>query len=116
MQLITGPAGSGKTTLVLDRFRKAIESGDDAVRLLVPTATMAQHLRNRMAREGLVFRAGLIETLSRFVEGITPDTRQASEPVLYLIVEEVARRVNCPEFAKVVHLAGFCASLARTIA
>ena len=38
------------------------------------------------------------------------------DAVLYLIVEEAARRVNRPEFARVVHMQGFCASLARTIA
>ena len=56
MRLLTGPAGSGKTTFVLDRFREALRARETSVRLLVPTATMAQHLRNRIAREGFVFR------------------------------------------------------------
>ena len=55
MQLLSGPAGSGKTTYILDRFREALSAGSSKVRLLVPTATMAQHLQNRLAREGFVF-------------------------------------------------------------
>jgi ATP-dependent helicase/DNAse subunit B len=116
MLLVAGPAGSGKTTFVLDRFREALRAGNDAIRLLAPTATMAQHLQNRIAREGFVFRRRLIQTLSGFVEDWTGDVAQAPDTVLYLMVEEAAQRVNRPEFAGVVHLPGFCASLAHTIA
>jgi len=115
MLLVTGPAGSGKTAFVLDRFREALRAGDDAVRLLAPTATLAQHLQNRMAREGFVFRRRLIQTLSGFVEEWAGDVPQAPDTVLYLMVEEAARRVNRPEFARVAHMPGFCASLARSI-
>jgi ATP-dependent helicase/DNAse subunit B len=116
MLLLTGPAGSGKTAFVLDRFREALRAGNHAIRLLAPTATMAQHLQNRIAREGFVFRRLLIQTLSEFVNGWAGDLPQAPDTVLYLIAEEAARRVNRPEFAGVVHLPGFCASLAHTIA
>ena len=115
MRLLTGPAGSGKTTFVLDRFREALRARNDAVRLLVPTATLARHLQNRFAREGFVFRRDLIQTFSAFVETWAADLHQAPDSVLYLIVEEAARRVARPEFARVVHMPGFCASLARTI-
>src|SRR5271157_5437755 len=116
MLLVTGPAGSGKTAFVVDRFREALRAGNDATRLLAPTATMAQHLQNRFAREGFVFRRRLIQTLSGFVEDWAGDVPQAPDTVLYLIVEEAARRVNRPEFAGVAHMPGFCASLAHTIA
>jgi len=116
MLLVTGPAGSGKTTFVVDRFREALRAGNDAIRLLAPTATMAQHLQNRLAREGFVFRRRLIQTLSGFVKEWAGDGREASDTVVHLIVEEAARRVNRPEFAGVAHLPGFCASLAHTIA
>src|SRR6267154_166745 len=115
MRLLTGPAGSGKTTFVLDRFRDALRERSDAIRLLVPTATMAQHLQNRIAREGFVFRGDLIQTLSGFVETWAGDLRQVPDTVLYLIVEEAARHVDRPEFRRVVHMPGFCASLAQTI-
>src|ERR1035438_4855407 len=42
--LLTGPAGSGKTPFVLNRLRQALRSGNQSVRLLVPTATLA-HLQ-----------------------------------------------------------------------
>ena len=115
MLLVTGPAGSGKTTFVLDRFREALRAGDDAIRLLAPTATLAQHLQNRIAREGFVFRRRLIQTLSEFVKDRAGDAPEAPDTVLYLMVEEAARRVNRPEFAAVAHMPGFCASLAHTI-
>jgi ATP-dependent helicase/DNAse subunit B len=116
MLLVTGPAGSGKTAFVVERFREALRAGNDAIRLLAPTATMAQHLQNQFAREGFVLRPKLIQTLSGFVEDWAGDIPQVPETVLYLIVEEAARRVNRPEFAGVVHMPGFCASLAHTIA
>ena len=116
MLLVTGPAGSGKTAFVLDRFREALRAGNDAIRLLAPTATLAQHLQNRMAREGFVFRRRLIQTLSGFVKEWAGDAPEAPETVLHLMVEEAARRVNRPEFAAVAHTPGFRASLAHTIA
>ena len=101
---------------ILDDLRHALWAGKESVRLLVPTATMAQHLQNRLAREGFVFRRALIQTFSRFVETWAGDVPQVPDSALYLIVEEAARRVNRPEFARVVHMRGFCATLARTIA
>ena len=116
MRLVTGPAGCGKTAYVVGRLRHAVETGDQAVRLLTPTATLARHLQNRMAREGFIVRTQSIRTLAAFVADWADDVKQASPPVLYLVVEEAVRRVNRPEFARVAHMHGFCASLARTIA
>ena len=62
MRLLTGPAGSGKTAAVLDELREALRSGRAGVRLLTPTATMAQHFEHQLAREGFVFRGQLIQT------------------------------------------------------
>ncbi|HXM40589.1 MAG TPA: PD-(D/E)XK nuclease family protein [Bryobacteraceae bacterium] len=115
MLLLTGPAGSGKTSRVLDWFRDALRRRDSGVRLLTPTATMTRHLQNQVAREGFVFRPGLIQTLSRFVDSFAADMPQVSEPLLFLIVEAAAERVNRPEFARVVRLPGFCAALARAM-
>ena len=116
MLLLTGPAGSGKTGYILDRFREALRAGNSAIRLLVPSATLAQHFENRLAREGFVFRRGLIQTLSGFVQDWAGEAPQVPESVLYLIVEAAARRVDRPEFARVVEMPGFCASLARATA
>src|SRR5437763_674517 len=116
MRLLLGPAGSGKTDTILDGVRAALRSGNTAIRLLTPTAALAQQLQNRLAREGFVFRPRLIQTLSTFIEGWAGDAPQVRDSVLYLIVEDATRRVNRPEFARVVQMPGFCASLARTMA
>ena len=116
MQLLTGPAGSGKTASILERLRTALGARQDDVRLLVPTATLAQHLRNRIAREGFVFRRALIQTLSEFVAPWAGEAPELPEAALYLMVEDAVRRVGRPEFARVARMPGFCAALARTIA
>ena len=119
VRLILGPPGSGKTALVLNQLRDAVRAGDEGVRLLVPTATLAQHLQNQVAREGLVLRPKLIQTLSGFVREWCGEAQEVPHPVLYLVVEEAVRRLNRPEFARVAGPQGpppgFCASLARTI-
>src|SRR5690242_20934806 len=100
MLLVTGPAGSGKTFLVLEKLRGALSRQDGSVRLLVPTATMARHVRNRIARAGFVPSPQMVQTLSMFVEPWTKDLPQVSDAHLYLIVEAAAKRVRCPEFAR----------------
>jgi len=115
MRLVIGPAGSGKTYLVMEKLRGALARNDDTVRLLTPTATMARHVRNRIAREGFVPRPRMVQTLSTFVEPWVADVPQVSDAHLYLIVEAAAHVVNRAEFARVAHMPGFCASLARTV-
>jgi ATP-dependent helicase/DNAse subunit B len=115
VRLLTGPAGSGKTPFILDCLRQALRSGNPAVRLLVPTATLAQHLQNQIAREGFVFHRNAIQTLNAFVEQWTADAPQAPGAVVYLLVEEAAKRAGRPEFVRVADTPGFYASLTRTI-
>jgi ATP-dependent helicase/DNAse subunit B len=116
MRLIVGPAGSGKTNLVLNELRDALRTNGEAVRLLVPTATLAQHVQNRLAREGCALRGGVIQTLSSFVRPWALPVIQAPDSVVNLAVEEAVRRIDRPEFRQVAHLAGFCGALARTLA
>jgi ATP-dependent helicase/DNAse subunit B len=116
MLLIVGPAGSGKTSLVLNEFRDAARTADPAVRLLVPTATLAQHLQNQLAREGCALRGGAIQTLSSFVGPWALPIVLAPDSVVYLAVEGAVRRIDRPEFRPVAHFPGFCAALARTLA
>ena len=115
MQLLTGPAGSGKTFSALETLRNALRRGDTGVRLLVPTATMAQHLRNQLAREGLVFSPSLIQTVSRFIEPWVADRPEVSSPLLTILVEKVLRRLRLPEFQHVAEFAGLHAKLAAVI-
>jgi ATP-dependent helicase/DNAse subunit B len=113
--LLTGPAGSGKTPFVLNRLRQALRSGKQSVRLLVPTATLAQHLQNQIARDGFVFHRNLIQTLSDFVDPWAGELPQAPDAVVYLLVEDAARRAGRPEFARVADTPGFYASLTAAI-
>jgi ATP-dependent helicase/DNAse subunit B len=115
MRLVTGPAGSGKTSIILEQLAGALRANDRSVRLLVPTATMAQHLQNRLARDGFVFSPALVQTLSGFVDEWADGLPQVPDAVLYLVVEQAVERARRTEFARVAHLPGFAASVARTI-
>ena len=49
-------------------LKDALKRGDWSTRLLVPSATMAEHIRNQLAREGFLLRKSTVTTLSRFVD------------------------------------------------
>ena len=116
MLLLTGPAGSGKTFSALASLRDALRRGDTGVRLLVPTATMAQHLRNELAREGRVFSPRSVQTISRFIEPWAEDTPEVSNALFTLLVERAVQRLRLPEFQNVAAFAGLHARLAAVIA
>ncbi|MGH9722940.1 MAG: PD-(D/E)XK nuclease family protein, partial [Bryobacteraceae bacterium] len=92
-----------------------LDRDDSAVRLLVPTATMAEHLRHQLARERGVLRPSLVQTLSQFVNERTRDLPQVSGPQMNLVVEQVVARLGRAEFARVAELPGFVAALVSTI-
>ena len=83
--------------------------------MVVPTATMAEHLRHEFAREGMLVRPAAIVTLSKFIEPWVEDLAQVTSASLYLLVERAAHRERPHEYAKVTGLPGFSAALARTI-
>jgi len=115
MRLIVGPAGSGKTSLVLKELREAARADAARARLLVPTATLAQHLENELAREGLALRGGTVQTLSSFVHSWALPAVQAPDSVVHLAVEEAVRRIDRAEFRQVARFAGFSSALAHTL-
>jgi len=115
MLLLSGPPGSARTSRVLAEFRHALGRDNSGIRLLVPTATMAEHLRHKLVREGFVLRPNLILTLSKFIEPWAEDLPEISPAVLYLLVERVAHRIAPAEFARVLSTPGFCAALAQAI-
>jgi CRISPR/Cas system-associated exonuclease Cas4 (RecB family) len=115
MQLLTGPPGSGKTFSALAVLKAALRRGETSVRLLVPTATMAQHWRNELAREGFVFPPNVIQTISRFIEPYAADLPLVSHALLNMLVEKSVRRLSLAEFQNVAQLAGFHAKLTAVI-
>jgi ATP-dependent helicase/DNAse subunit B len=115
MLLLSGPPGSDRTSRVLAEFRQALPRDTSGIRLLVPTAAMAEHLRHKLAREGFVLRPNLILTLSKFVAPWAEDLPEVSPAVLYLLVEKAAHCIAAPEFARVLSTPGFCAALAQAV-
>lgn len=110
MRLITGPLGSGKTTTLLRAFRAALPTG---ATLLTPTATMAEHVRNSLLREGLVFAPGAVTTLAKFATTLVPEARVVSTAALELITERTLNRTGA--FASVAGFAGFRRALVSAI-
>lgn len=115
MKLLIGPPGSGKTTLVLEAVRGRLKRGDDSFRLVVPTATMAEHLRNMLAREGLLVRGSRIITLSRLISSLLPGRKPASGPDLEFIVQESLERLRPRSFASTMDTPGLPAALAKAV-
>lgn len=87
--------------------------------MLVPTATLAEHRRHQLAREGLVFRPDAVQTFSRFAADLAgklaAGVKQVSEPLFQLIVERTLREVAPVEFEPVSDAPGFPASVADAI-
>ncbi len=112
--LLTGPPDSGKSRRVLEAVRERLRRGG-AIRLLAPTATMAEHLRNLLAREGFVFRAGLVSTLAKFIDSEAEDLPPVSGALLDFSIRQALERAAPSGFAAVTGFEGFRAALARSI-
>ncbi len=115
MLLFAGPPGSGKTHYVLEQVRGELRSGRASFRLLVPTATMAEHVRNLLAREGFVFRPSLISTLSKFLEPLVEDLCSLSGAALDWLIQDSLVRLAPVEFQAVAALPGFRSAFAKSI-
>ncbi len=112
--LLVAPPGGGKTCRVLARFRGALASGREPL-LIVPTASMAEHLRHQLAREGLVFPPDAIQPLDAFVEDLTPESRELSAAAQTLLLERALAAVPDAGFGSVVQYPGFQARLLDTV-
>ena len=115
MILVLGPPASGKTSYCLDKVRSHLRAGDRNWRLLVPTATMAEHLRNELAREGFVFAPEAISTLAKFVDGLAVDLPEASAAALEIATADTLDRECPPQFLPVRDFAGFRRAVASAI-
>src|SRR6188472_2151737 len=115
MQLILGPPGSGKTTACLSRLRDALRAKSEACRLIVPTATMGEHLRNELAREGFVFKPALVSSFTKFVEPYSGSAPGVTSGALEIIVADVLAQTSLNRYAAVRDFAGFRASIVHVV-
>ena len=110
-----GPPGSGKTTRMLDSVRGRLRDFNDDFRIVVPTATMAEHLRNGLAREGFTLRANTIATVAGHARELAPQARVMTATALEMALGE-ALASNCPPaFERTRDMPGFLARLAATL-
>lgn len=106
---------SGVALDPLRAFRDDVRSGREDSCLLMPTATMAEHIRHLLARQGALVRPDSVVTLSRFIEPYVRATPQASPAALHYLV---ARRLekDPPEvFRPLAHSPGLRRMIASLI-
>ncbi len=115
MLLLTGPPASGKTSYCLQRIRECIRGGRGNCRLLTPTTTMAEHLRNELAREGHVFSPRIVSTFGKFLADYVQDLTPVSRPALELLLREQLETLSLPRFAEVREYPGFRSALVRAV-
>ena len=116
--LIIGPAGSGKTHACLERLEDAVRrKRGDRVRLVVPTAALAQQLLQRLARRGLTVPGDLVLSLDQLLIQLVPDARTPSAAeadwLLSAAIEQAAGSSDL--FGAVRDSPGLRRRIARTI-
>lgn len=88
---------------------------NDKCRLIVPTATMAEHLRNELAREGFVFKPALVSTFTKFVEPFCVSLPSVTPGAIDIAAAEVLESLTLTQYAAVRDYAGFRASIVHFI-
>ena len=106
-RILLGPVGSGKSTRLLEMFRATPS------RIIVPTATMAEHLRHQLAREGHLVRDKQVVTLATLVNEFAPaDDPQVSSGELHILVRRTLARFRSRRWQPLLATPGFAATLA----
>ena len=114
--LLIGPPGSGKTHFVLVRLEAAIREGRaPQVKLIVPTASMAQHTLHTLARRDLVVPGQLVATMADFVAALTPALRTPAPAVESWLLKGAIEATSRKEFAQIKTTAGLHAVVLKTI-
>ena len=114
--LLIGPPGSGKTHFVLTRLEAAIREGRASqVKLIVPTASMAQHTLHTLARRGLVVPGRLVATMAEFVADLTPTLQTPAAAAEAWLLRGAIRETGREEFAQIKTSLGLHAAVLGTI-
>jgi len=107
--LIRGPAASGKSRAALDHFL-----ADSRSALITPTATMAGHVRNQLARAGLPVRPSRVRTFAQFLDRMGAPAA-ASRAALHLAIEAALDHLRPARFQAVAEYRGFRAAVAALL-
>jgi ATP-dependent helicase/nuclease subunit B len=94
-EIITGPAGSGKTELLVARHRAALATGEIGCALwIAPTHRSAAEVRARLLSRG--FRGCLqpgVMTFSQFAEQVLSASATEVQPITSLVKRQIIRRL-----------------------
>ncbi len=101
-----GPVGSGKTT----RLREIFEAAP--ARIIVPTATMAEHLRHQLARDGRLVRDSQVVTLATLVSEFAATEAQVSPGELQVVIRRTLARFRSRRWQPLLATPGFASTLA----
>jgi len=101
-----GPAGSGKSTRLLEMFRAT------PGRIIVPTATMAEHLGHQLAREGRLVRDREVVTLANIVNEFAMSEPQVSPGELNILIRRTLARFRSRRWQPLLATPGFATMLA----
>src|SRR5262245_18781506 len=115
VHVLTGPAGSGKTRRLAERYRALAGSGVGAVLWLGPTHRHVEALRERLAGGGAAWLAPNLFTFQDFAEEVVrvndPAARPLAEAQRCLLTEAVVAelhgRKEVTHFRQVVETRGF---------
>ena len=114
--LLIGPPGTGKTHFVLTRLEAAIREGRASqVKLIVPTASMAQHTLHSLARRDLVVPGEVVATMADFVAGLTSALKTPPAAVESWLLQGAIRDAAPEEFARIKTSPGLHAAVLKTI-
>jgi hypothetical protein len=104
--LISGPPACGKSRLALEHFRSRSNR-----LLIVPTATMVDHVRHSLARSAFPVRPREIRTLANCLENWSSEAA-APPALLDLFIEQALERLRPERFTAVAGFPGFRRALA----
>jgi len=81
---------------------------------VTPTATMAEHIRHQLARDGFPVRPSRVGTLAQFLDGwglpLTPPVS-----FLHILIQDALARLRPPRFQQLVESRGLHAELAKLL-
>ena len=80
---------------------------------MVPTATMAEHLRNQLARASAAVRPGQVMTLAAFLESRAGVARPAPVALADRLIRQALLRLRPERFEAVARYPGFHRALAE---